>query len=350
MFRTGLIMGFGVIIAVVTAAGFVSAYGQDEGPEPGTIPNLSLDEAINAIQSQDPKTRFDGAVVLCSMGPKAGPAVGPVMEILKKHDPARYMELLHVLIAVGPEAKPAVPVLLDALDSKNFHVRYLSCRALGHTGTAAKPAVAKLIKLVDDPITSVRRNAAKALGNLGPKVASDAVPALLRAAQEHRYVVKIEAILALGKLGDAAKPALPVLKQTAKNPKSAERAQAAWALFELTGDTELTLQVLAEELNRIDRPWEAAEFLVQMAPKVPMAVEVLSTGLQNPDATIRTVAAEAIGKTGVLGKRVLMNLKGVLADSNPDVQSAARKSVQQIEKAMKIRRQEDEKRNNGAGR
>lgn len=326
-------MRCGVVLLSVLAVGLGTVKGQVESSERSPVPNLSLAEAIDAVQSLDPEVRFDGALVLESLGPKAAPAVGPIVQILEKHDPADYLELLHVLIAIGPEAKAAAPVLVRGLESENFHVRYLSCRVLGNTGMAAKPAVKKLIQLAGEPITSVRRRAVEALGNLGHGVAPQAVPTLIHAAEEPGYVVKVEAVLALGKFGDQAKLALPILQRIAKNPKAAERAQAAWAIYAVTGKTDLTLTVLAEELNQIDHPWEAAAQLVRMAPKVPNAVGVLATGLQNPDPSVRQVAAEYLGNTGALGKSFLPNLKGVLADADTDVQDAARQAIEKIQKA-----------------
>ncbi len=332
MSRRLRLAGIGFCIGAIMSIGQTLAIAQ-EPTDTYAIPKLTFDEAVKAIQSDDPDVRLDGAKVLCSLGPKAAPAVDTIVKLLETHDMAAYRDLLFVLIELGPQAKPAVPVLQKGLESKNFHVRYLSCRALGHIGPAAKPAVEKLIALTNDPITSVRRRAAEALGNLGPEIAPEALAPLLRSAEEHRHVVRVQAILALAKFGKKAQSAVPLLERIVRNPKSSERAQAAWALYQITGDSKQPLMVLAEELHRIDQPWEAAEFLVRMAPKVPKAVEVLATGLQNPEPDVREVAAEALGKTGRLAVPMLNNLKQVTGDQNQDVRAAVQQAITAIERA-----------------
>ena len=76
--------------------------------------------------------------------------------------------------------------------------------------------------------TSERLDAIAGIMKIGPQDA-DAVPALLRAAEDRNSTVAHEAITALGMIGPAAKEAIPTLEQLTEHedPQIAERAKAA---------------------------------------------------------------------------------------------------------------------------
>jgi HEAT repeat protein len=67
-----------------------------------------------------------------------------------------------------------------------------------------------------------------ALGQMGSS-AAEAVPALIRALQSEKSLVRIQAIKALEKIGPQAKSALPTLKRLAKNQNEAVREAATKA-------------------------------------------------------------------------------------------------------------------------
>jgi hypothetical protein len=73
----------------------------------------------------------------------------------------------------------------------------------------AAPATAHLRSALNDPAPDVRMTAAEALCNLGR--ADDAVPALIKLLAHNDFIVRHETILALCRIGPAAKAALPHL-------------------------------------------------------------------------------------------------------------------------------------------
>ncbi len=164
----------------------------------------------------------EAAEALYQLGPRAIPAmishgsVRAVFWILYRHGPA------------------AVPALIDALGGDNLSVQKKIgiAEVLGRLGSVAAPAVPVLISRLQDPNPGVRSATAKALGQIGP-AAAPAVPVLISRLQDPGYFVAIPAwlsrleypgysqprdysvviavVVALGQIGPAAAPAVPVL-------------------------------------------------------------------------------------------------------------------------------------------
>ncbi|MBN2453282.1 MAG: HEAT repeat domain-containing protein, partial [Candidatus Omnitrophica bacterium] len=134
--------------------------------------------------------------------------------------------------------KAAVPELIKALGDKNDDVRKNAAEALGRIGQAAKDAVPALVKALGDKNDVVRKNAAETLGRIGPdakdavpeliqavddignaaaeaigKIGLPAVPALIQALKDKNYFIRDEAAEILGRIGPAAKAAVPAIIQ-----------------------------------------------------------------------------------------------------------------------------------------
>ncbi|MHB8974805.1 MAG: HEAT repeat domain-containing protein [Pirellulaceae bacterium] len=197
-------------------------------------PSLSVEEAIQALNSPNAVLQTQAAKVLVESGANAKPAIPIIIEILSRGEPVVRTELLFVLIELGPDAQEAVPVLIKLAASSDFHARYLTARALGGIGPAAQPGVPVLLNLLRDEVTSVRRRAAEALGNLGPEVAPEAVPLLITAMRDPLDPVREQAVLALGKFGELGKIVLPALQEAATSDASTVQSEAALSLWRLT--------------------------------------------------------------------------------------------------------------------
>ena len=86
-------------------------------------------------------------------------------------------------IVLGKIGKPAIPALLAALSHTNDIARALAAAALGENGTNAAHACSNLEAILNDKAIIVRLNAAIALGKLGGKP-EIFVPVILRCAHE----------------------------------------------------------------------------------------------------------------------------------------------------------------------
>ena len=119
------------------------------------------------------------------------------------------------------------------LDSANANERASAARSLGFERAAALPVVPRLLELLrSDRDNEVRVSAADALGNIGPKCAKEAVPALMKAAKEDRWPkVRATSLSALGEMREAAKVAIPLLRESLKDPDGFIAQAARNALF-----------------------------------------------------------------------------------------------------------------------
>ena len=81
----------------------------------------------------------------------------------------------------------------------------------------------------------MRINAALALGGIGP-AAKDAVPALIIALKDEEENIRLTAALALGDNGPAAKDAVPALTKWLKDENEDERKAAQAALKKIKAE------------------------------------------------------------------------------------------------------------------
>jgi hypothetical protein len=133
--------------------------------------------------------------------------------------------------AVRPPNVPSGSVagLAAALSDPDPVTRGLAALELRDKGVAARPALDALVAKLKDPDVIVRMMSANAIGAMGPEAAS-AVPALTAACGVEAEVTHVlrACAAALGDIGRAAAPSLPVLRElVAKKPlvrRSAERA------------------------------------------------------------------------------------------------------------------------------
>jgi HEAT repeat protein len=129
---------------------------------------------------------------------------------------------------------------------------------------------------------------------------AQAVPLLMRALKDHEGSVRKAATLALGNLGAAAKPAVPLL-------------------FELLGDAE-------------DR--DAARGALRQIDTVgPEAVPTLIKALESDDRSRRFFAVFFLGKLGPAAKDALPALKRLQQDDSGRFRGTLEKTIQSIEAA-----------------
>ncbi len=120
--------------------------------------------------------------------------------------------ILQTLGQIGPDAAPAVPVLVETYNSSTEeHLRGSAMIALGGIGPRARVALPTVLEAAKSPEFFVRANALEALTKItvDPDVV---VPPLVAALQDkHGWTQKTAATL-LGKLGPAAKAAIPAAR------------------------------------------------------------------------------------------------------------------------------------------
>ncbi len=161
---------------------------------------------------------------------------------------------------IGKMANAAVPFLLDVVDKSDGEVRraaacslamiaeeetpdhlfvflseallsYLersyAIEAFSHVGKKAIPA---LLILLNHPDYANRRAAVKSLGNIASKDSAEAISLLIEALQDQNRMVQEEAVAAVGKAGEKASAAIPLLCALLNHPYWHMRELAARAL------------------------------------------------------------------------------------------------------------------------
>jgi outer membrane protein assembly factor BamB len=176
-----------------------------------------------------------------------------------------------------------IPFLRDAaLKDRQWDVGETAAKRLGDFGAPAIPALIALMGAVDwQPY--LKTTAADALGNLA---AADAVPSLLKAADDRNVLVRVPSLQALGKIA-AAHPAgagtiVPALTARLKDGDGAARKAAVEALARCSG-------VVAPGPERDALIGKLAEAAQDRNPLVAQAAEA---ALKAADGAARAPAAE----------------------------------------------------------
>lgn len=151
----------------------------------------------------------EGAVALQQIVP-AEEAAPHWRENLDKTD---LLERLRAIKALDGSGADAMPKYLAALNDPYGSVRYWAAVGL-HTvcldsGTVERAASA-LKKHLDDPSPIARIASAEALCDWGHE--AEALPVLIEAMQDKSDTVRLNAVIALGHIGEKARPALPQLR------------------------------------------------------------------------------------------------------------------------------------------
>ncbi len=277
-------LALGVLVGLALAPGSARAQGAD----------APFEALVEALRSDDQDARGQAALQLGSLGPEALPAVPAMVGAIETSDATVRNALAQALARVGADALPA---LVGALGSADAPTREWTAVAIGMMGTDDPDAVAAHARNLDDPATGARTGATFALSQLG-SAAAPAVAALVRRIDEdptadvrrfavialHRQDHDERAILAigraladedvqirgtaavaLGRVGDSARPAIPAL------------------LDALADDSEQVRGMVTDALRGLGPPAQAA----------------LGEALRGGDDARRGSVLDAIGAMGV---------------------------------------------------
>jgi hypothetical protein len=193
-------------------------------------------------------------------------------------DPRSTATIAQAFIALGRirEAQTTVPALIDELIQQSAEYR---------RGTYGFSTVTT-----------------QTLGSLGPS-ATDDVQVLLGGLNHDFTSVRIDTADALGKIGPAAKEAIP-LRTTAMNDRTSlprARVKAAQALWRIDRRHRESEPVLIEVLKSGEYFFErrdAARILKEIGPPARLAIAALKAAQKDPHPQVRRVAAEAIESIG----------------------------------------------------
>ncbi len=191
----------------------------------------------NRLRDDFTSVRLAAVRALALLGPGAKEAVPALVAFghPKRPDPAAAVWASTALYRIGSDADANLQMVIAALRNKELAGRLARLEAMDaaeYLGPAAKVVIPDLIEALGDntPIrvndkTPVRLRAIVAIGKMGP-AAKDAVPRLSNMLKETDATIKHAALDALGQIGPAAAFALPRLREIIRlDPAFAEQAQ-----------------------------------------------------------------------------------------------------------------------------
>jgi hypothetical protein len=215
----------------------------------------------------------------------------------------------------GPRALEA---LREAVRSSAKKTRLHAMQELGRIGQdltpayreLARPAVPDLIEALKDDDDEIRTWATITLGQIGPDAAS-AVEPLITAAllpyDDHPQLV-VCPIQALGEIGPAAQPALPVLASMVNDPENRNHIMAVQAVWRIGPRDRAEASIIVPKLikrlssrkDSRERAWIAG-ILAEIGPAAREAIPALATAARDSDSQVADAAGKALGAIGPPG-------------------------------------------------
>lgn len=332
----------------------------------------ALEKLIESLGDPEPRVRWHAARAIGLIGHEAASAIPDLIKLLADKDPvaatqaasaighiradderpeipatdaAIYAGAVEPLVAVmvhpDPRVRRAAVRSLKAVSTSREQLLALVQRQLAdvdpmvvmptlHTlADIGKEAVPFLIEALQNP--SSRFWAEVVLGEIGPDAAAAAAP-LARLAEEGAIEDRVQSILALARLGDAAKVAAPQLKAALESPDASLRYVAAYALGQLRvteGDAALTAASDSDDPFLVTlASWARARIHPEDVALRTRAVERLTAALTAESPDVRRAGVEGLSELDdaldqAQRRQLAEQFAGLLVDPAPQVGLAA---------------------------
>jgi HEAT repeat protein len=289
---------------------------------------------IKALEGERDSLWHEAVSTLGSLGPAARDAVPTLIEEIDRSQRKRVAGDAHLLMAVlgaiGPAKKDALGGLIGGLSDPWRTVP--CCFSLLEMGEEAREAIPELEKLLRDDQHPYPEWVAAALIALEPSRATKLLPIIgneLRKEFSPDLVYNIA--MALGELHELAKPLVPKLIDSAL----AGNWEAARALEKIRL-AEPQVASLAAELRKAPaggsrRQRMAIEVLLSIEPAPDATLQGLTEVLESPDAEVRLLAAQALGRLGPEARGAIPALTSLIRDHKRAVRAAARDALARIQ-------------------
>jgi HEAT repeat protein len=206
------------------------------GAEPGRV----VAALAAALKDEEPLVRAGAAAALGQFGDRAKDAVPALVAALKTTEvpgaaAQRVVEVRTAAAAalgqIGPAAAAAALPLAEAMKDAtpaNRALRRAAVVALGQLKAGAKPALPAFEEVLKTP--ELPADTARALTQALQAMGADGVPTLAAAVKAGNRFTRRHAITSLAALGKTAQPALPALREAAKDMDASIAAAASRAI------------------------------------------------------------------------------------------------------------------------
>jgi HEAT repeat protein len=315
------------------------------------------------LKDKDAGAREHTAYAVGLMGEKAAPAVPDLVALCKDKNADVRRAAFGALHDVGPAS--AVPVL-DLLADPDPAVRAATAETLAWLKPLPPGTAAKLIPLLRDKDEAIRADlreqAALALAGMKPvpveaapallaaladvtekellnatrpqdgglllalrRIGPPAVPGLAKALTDKSVVVRMQAVLALGEIGPAAKEAVPELDKRLDDMTESPLVvvESAVALIRCGGKGEKAFNIFAiafKSSNPADRAYIVAA-LARLGRRTREGLPMLAEALGDKDEQVRKIAAAVLGALGPAAKPAIPAMAARLGDESLQLRS-----------------------------
>ncbi|HRX79820.1 MAG TPA: HEAT repeat domain-containing protein, partial [Pirellulaceae bacterium] len=272
-----------------------------------------------ALDDERVKVRAYAAYALGRIGKPAMSAADRLIEIVFDEEVLVRRAALRALQLIDPPQEKTLPLVLKILEQGDASVILPALHSLAEQGKDAVPRLRNALKY-----EKAQYWACLVLAEIGPD-AAEAVPEIqevLKTADPH---VRLEALVALGKIGAGAKAAVPAIAAIAEHDEFKDvRYAAIYALGELDTDgesRELLLKGMKseDEFGRTICAWALAKTNPTNKELVAEAVELLVDSFKSEDVHVRQAAARAMVEFDVDREIVAPLLVKALEDKDATV-------------------------------
>jgi len=267
---------------------------------------------------------------LGSMGPEAAEAVPALLnliddftEVRRKRDLGMNTVVTRTIVtALVHIGEPALPHLLEALSHKTPWVRACAAQALSFMAPKDKKYAEALLAITSDKDPGVQASVISALNSINPK-GKEYLAVYMGAIDAPSGRARCLAAEAIGKMGEAAAGAIPVLIKGLKDEKELNtRMASAWGLSQVGAGAKAAASALVETLgdpgSRVR--WHAADTLAKLGTDV---LDEVIKGLGHENRLIRYGCADVLGRLGKDAKKALPQLMKLLQDKDAYVRKGA---------------------------
>lgn len=232
-----------IVLIVMTAA----ATGCREEERHGGRPTSYW---VAHLTSPDSSIRRQAAEAFAHDAPRTPEAIDALLQALSSETDADiHATIAEALGALGSDATSATPQLVRLLEDDHLAVRQRAASALGTVGRGSAIAAAALARALRDPDHDVRAASAQSLGRLGPS-AGGQTDALLTTLRTDRIGwVRLQAVVALGRIGREPGAVVPVLVARTQDEWSSMREESIAALGAYGPAAEAALPSLRAKLR-----------------------------------------------------------------------------------------------------
>jgi HEAT repeat protein len=301
----------------------VRLWGQEPPPKPKSVPQL-----IEDLRSKDEAQRIQAIQMLAEWGPQAQPALPDLNKIVGSNaDFSLRHEAIVCIDHMGSAGKDAVPALTKSLDDQSKIIAYSAAQALGSIGPAAKTAMPALQKMLKAKEQFLAVAAAQALVRIDPDNVekSGALPVLVAGLSNAYDAVKHEAVFGLTEAGAAAVPEFVKILKKGDNPAKVLACDGLGRIGPAAKDA------VPELVKQLDGDpaiaGHAAMALAGIGPAAEAAVPALRKALASSDNTLQLNAAVALGGMGEAGHAAVPDLVKLLKDDDAGVRRIAARSL-----------------------